>query len=204
MTLEKLANHLGRKDEALNIELAEQLIKQHDTTGIQELIDGLQLSKAVANDCIKVLYEIGARQPELIAPYYQTFLDSLSSRNNRLVWGAMTALAEIASEKPAELFGQIDKVIAVYHNGSVITVDQSITVFAKLCRAGHQYEAALFPLLLKHLETCRAKEVPQHAERMALCIDSDNQQMFKDVLEKRQPDLSAAQAKRIGKLLRSL
>ena len=38
-----------------------------------------------AGDCMKVLYKLGTRKPELIAPYTDVFIDLLASKNNRLV-----------------------------------------------------------------------------------------------------------------------
>ncbi|MBP1045856.1 hypothetical protein I6N96_06150 [Enterococcus sp. BWM-S5] len=204
MVLEKLAVSQNRKDEAPNIELAELLVAQEDTEGIQELIEGLQMKKGIANDCIKVLYEIGERNPLLISDHVDVFLESLTSRNNRIVWGAMTALVTITEYKADKIYKQIDKVKYAYTNGSVITVDNSISVFAKLCKADRRYEKELFPFLMTHLGTCRSKEVPQHAERISICLNEENKTSFQRVLNERKPDLSSAQMKRVDKLMKDL
>ncbi|MCL2884968.1 MAG: hypothetical protein FWF49_05745 [Oscillospiraceae bacterium] len=214
--LEKLACNLGRSDEVPNVELAEALCQSEDKSGIREIVSGLRgKNKAVAADCIKVLYEIGARKPELVAAHADEFIALLSSKDNRLVWGGMTALAAIAEEAPAAIYKQIDKVLSAFRGGSVITVDNGVTVLAKLCKAKAVYRARLFPLLLEHLRTCRAKEVPQHAERISICVDSHaggksengngsgrNAENFVDVLEKRKPELTPAQATRANRLLK--
>ena len=57
------------------------------------------------------------------------------------------------------IYDRIDAVLAVFRGGSVIAVDDSVTVLAKLCKADKKYESHLFPLLLEHLRTCRTKEV---------------------------------------------
>ena len=58
--IEKLACRLGRNDEKPNIELAEFLCQHKDAAGIGEIVAGLKgKDKAIANDSIKVLYEIG-------------------------------------------------------------------------------------------------------------------------------------------------
>ena len=95
--IEKLAFSLGRNDELPNIELAQQLCKENNAEGIKEIVEGLKnKDKRIANDCIKVLYEIGDKNPALIAEYADVFINLLNSRSNRLVWGSMTALASIA------------------------------------------------------------------------------------------------------------
>ena len=77
-----------RNEEAPNIELAEELCRREDAEGIEEIVEGLtDTDKAVANDCIKVLYEIGVRKPELVSEYAEEFLTLLQPRNNRLVCG---------------------------------------------------------------------------------------------------------------------
>lgn len=203
--LEKLASSMGRNDEELNILLAQELCEQMNEDGIKEMISGLKgKNKAIANDCIKVLYEIGSINPQLIADYEADFLALLLSKNNRLVWGSMMALAAIADLKSDEIFVQIATVKTAYETGSVITIDNSMTVFAKLCKANKKYEKELFPLLINHIRTCRPKEVPQHAERIFLCINSQNAKEFKTALDSRKEELSASQAKRIDKLMKQL
>ena len=88
--LEFLACRLGRNDEVPNVELAEKLCGGTDKKGIREIVRGLKSNdQAVANDCIKVLHEIGLRKPTLIAEYADDFLTALSAKNNRIVWGSM-------------------------------------------------------------------------------------------------------------------
>ena len=129
--IERLACKLGRNDEVPNIELAEYLCQHNDTGGIKEIVDGFMgTDKDVANDCIKVLYEIGERKPELISVYANEFISCLRSKNNRLAWGSMTALAKIAEYAPEPIFEKLPLIVAAYEDGSVITVDNSISVFA--------------------------------------------------------------------------
>lgn len=203
--IEKLAYSLGRNDEGPNIELAEELVRSKDRKGIKEIVKGLSDPvEQVANDCIKVLYEVGERDPGLIAGYAGTFTGLLKSKNNRLVWGGMTALAKIASLEPGAIFENLDTVIDAYRKGSVITVDNSISVFAELVKSGPVYGEKVFPMIIRHLETCRPKEVGQHAERAFVCIDKSNADMFRKTLMKRYGSLTDPQKKRIDKLLKKL
>ena len=203
--IELLACKLGRNDETPNIELAAMLCDLMDIKGVREIADGLKSGEqAVANDCIKVLYEIGQRKPELIADFAGDFITELSNKNNRIVWGSMMALAYIAPVRPEVIFDRLPEIVAAYKNGSVITVDNSISVFAQLCKANSDYRAKIFPSLLDHLANCRAKAVPQHAERIAVCIDPDNRELFITVLESRSNELSKAQNSRILKLIKKL
>ncbi len=202
--LNGIASALGRGDDQPNIKLAERLAEEADAQGVAEIAAGLHGNAAVASDCIKVLYEIGYRKPELIAPYAETFIALLRSKNNRLVWGAMAALGRVAALNPKPVFEQLDTVVAAYENGSVITVDNAISVFAGLCAADAACEKRILPLLVRHLQTCRAKEIPQHLERMAVCLDPDNHQPVTDVVLGRMGELSGAQQARVRKVLKKL
>jgi hypothetical protein len=203
--LEKLACNLGRKDEEPNIELAVELCNAKNIKGIKEIVGGLASDEEkIANGCIKVLYEIGEREPQLIADYVFDFIQLLKSGNNRLIWGGMTALSKIASIKPHEIYKNIDIVLRAYEKGSVITVDNSISVFAELAKADTKYEKPMFARIIKHLETCRPKEVAQHAERAFVCVKKKNAGEFLAVLKKRRELLTNIQKKRIDKLVKKI
>jgi len=203
--IELLACKLGHNDEIPNIELAEKLCGSMDKDGVSEIVGGVQSKEqAIANDCIKVLYETGQRKPNLISDFADDFITALSDKNNRIVWGSMKALACIAPIKSETLFNRLPEIVAAYKKGSVITVDNSITVFAELCKANSDCRATVFPMLLDHLTNCRAKEIPQHAERIAICIDSSNEELFIKALDARVGELSESQKSRIVKLMNEL
>lgn len=200
-----LACNLGTESEEPNIKLAAALCESRNEGAIESLIEGLQSSnKALASDCIKVLYEIGKRIPDMIANHVSAFVKLLNSKNNRLVWGGMTALAEITSLNPSEVYAHKDAVIKAVENGSVITRDQGISVFAELSRADKKYERFIFPIILRHLKTCQPKEVARHAERALIAVNEGNAPEFKSVLEKRLGILPEPQRKRVEKILKSV
>lgn len=203
--LEKISFNVGRNDEEPNIALAIELCQSKDMKGIKEIIRGLDNKNShIANDCIKVLYEIGERNPELIADYALVFIRMLTSRNNRLVWGAMTAISKITFLRSKEIFDNIDIIIEAYERGSVITRDNSISVFAKLSKAHSEYEKLAFSKIIEHLKTCKPKEVPQHAERAFEAVKKANSKEFMEVLLVRRPCLTEAQKKRIDKLIKKI
>jgi hypothetical protein len=203
--IEKIAYSLGHSDEEPNIELAKELAKTKNEKGIKEIVNGLNNPKEqIANDCIKVLYEIAEIAPELVSEYASTFIQLLESKNNRLVWGSMTALAKIVSLNSDEIFKNLDIIIKAYKKGSVITVDNSISVFAELAKADKKYEKKVFPIIIEHLEKCRPKEVGQHAERAFICINKNNSQKYKETLLKRYKTLTDGQKKRVDKLLKKI
>jgi hypothetical protein len=62
----------------------------------------------------------------------------------------------------------------------------------------------LLPYLLQHLRTCRPKDVPQHAEKIAVAVDAANRAEFVAVLQERMPDLTSSEAARIRKVIKAL
>ena len=180
-----------------------ELAELEDRAGIGEITENLQhKNKSVQGDCIKVLYEIGYLKPELIAPYAGDFLQLLQSRNNRLVWGSMIALSTIAGVAPDALYPHYAEIQRAMERGSVITVDAGVKTLSLIAAANKEYRQTLLPWLLHHLQTCRPKDVPQHAEKTAIAVDAQNRDAFLAILNARQPELSKAQSRRIRKLIK--
>ena len=203
--MEKRAHLQGRNDELPNQELAKQLASTEDRRGIKEIAENLwSKDKNIQSDCIKVLYEIGYIEPELIGAYVPDFIKLLSSGNNRLVWGAMTALSTVAETNSQEIFENRDKIIRAIESGSVITVDNGIRVLAGVAVANQVYSKKIFPYLIEHLRRCRPKEVAQHAESILRAVNDKNKKQYMDVLKERQKLLSPAQSARIRKIFKAL
>src|SRR5690349_10050975 len=201
--LNRLASSLGRRDELPNQELARELVARTDQAGIRELVENLSnKDKNIQADCIKVLYEVGSLEPELIAEYADVFVKLLRSKNNRLVWGGMTALAEVAKANPDAVFQHLDEIKKARETGSVITVDNAISTLAHTAAAKEEYNKVIFPYLMEHLAGCRPKEVPQHAERALPAVHSSNKAGFINVLEKRIEDLAGSGLARVKKVIR--
>jgi hypothetical protein len=203
--IDRLACSLGRRDEVPNQELARDLAAKKDKKGIREVVENLwNEDRKIQADCIKVLYEVGYLEPKLIADYAEDFMGLLKSRNNRLIWGGMTALAEVAKVNPDAVFTHLDEIKKAKETGSVITVDNTVSTLAWTAAANDKYNKAIFPYLLKHLSGCRPKEVPQHSERTLPAVTSSNKADFIKVLEKRTEDLSGSGLARVKKVIKQV
>jgi hypothetical protein len=201
--LQQIAYYQNRRDEVPNQELAKELATKKDRKGTREIAANLWNENAqIQSDCLKVLYEIGYLQPELIAPYAEDFLKLLHSRNNRLVWGAMIALGTVADLKADVIYPHVAEIEQVMDQGSVITKDNGVKVLALVAAQNAAYNQQIFPYLLHHLETCRPKDVPQHAEKAVVAVTARNKLQFIAVLEKRLVDLQGAQAARVQKVIK--
>lgn len=201
--LNRIAYSQNRRDEVPNRELAKDLVARKDTKGIREIADNLWNDNAhIQSDCVKVLDEVGYLDPTLLAPFAKDFLKLLRHRNNRMVWGSMSALSTIAELTADELYPHSDTIKSVMENGSVITVDSGVKTLAGIASKHETYRKNLFPFLLKHLETCRLKQVPQHSEKTLVAVNAKNKQAFIDVLEKRLESMTAPQAARVKRVIK--
>ena len=201
--IDKLATSLGQRGEVPNQELARDLVAKNDLSGVKELAENLwNKNTNLASDCIKTLYEIGYLKPELIAPYVNDFLKIIKSKQNRLVWGGMLALSTIAALKPKEIFEQVELVKKVTKEGSVITTDNGIKTLAVVAGAGTEFNQVIFPFLVEHLQTCRSKEVPQHAESTLAAVNAGNKKIFINTLTARLEALTLSQTARVKKAIR--
>ncbi|MCC3359131.1 hypothetical protein [Bacillus sp. REN16] len=201
----QLASQFNRNDEEPNIELAHKFANEENHAAIEEIIENLYCKdKKIQHDCIKVAYEIGQVKPELISKYALNFIELLKSRNNRMVWGAMSALATIADEASETLMAHVSTIKNAIKMGSVITIDKGVLTLAKLAAVSKENNHAIFPFLLLHLENCRTKEIPQHAESTLLAVTDENKEAFLNVLRKRDTYLTAPQLKRVKKIYKQL
>src|SRR5581483_8230913 len=138
--LNQLAYFQNRRDEKPNQELARQLIEKKDKKGIREIADNVwNENAAIQGNCVKVLSEIGSLEPKLIAPYADTFLKLLKDKNNRLVWGAMEALATIASLEADAIYKHVAVVEDAMAHGSVITRDNGIKTLSRVAAQKDAY-----------------------------------------------------------------
>jgi hypothetical protein len=204
--LKLLSSSLGVNNEIPNQKLAEEIATTNNSEAIKELVETLQSSKdkKQQSDCIKVLYETGYKKPELIAHDLPVFVQFIKSKNNRLVWGAMIAIASIAKVKPNEVHTSLAEIMQAVDKGSVITKDCGVMILVQLA-SKQDFTKECFPLLMEQLKFCPAKQLPQYAEKSVIAISDSNKQAFVELLEKRMKELEKdSQKKRIEKVLRKL
>lgn len=203
--IHRLATSLGRRDEAPNQELAADIVSRKDNGAVKELVALLHhTDKNIQQDAIKVLYETGVLQPGMISPYLEEFMSLLDSRNNRLQWGAMTALKTIAPEAPDAIYPVLGKLAAIADKGSVITRDNYMSILVSLYQAP-AYATEVFALYNEQLLLSPENQLPMYAELMAAYIRPDHTGTFRKALSARLTDMEqASKIKRIEKVLKKL
>ncbi|OME79634.1 hypothetical protein BK120_21235 [Paenibacillus sp. FSL A5-0031] len=203
--IDKLASSLNRKDEGPNQELAKYIADRDDKGAVIELVDNLHNNdKNIQSDCIKVLYEIGDLRPSLIAEYCKEFVTLLDHGNNRLVWGAMTALDAITLENPEVIYLALEKIVDITDKGSVITKDHGVSILIKLCSL-KPYADHAFTLLIEQLKKCPTNQLPMYAENAIAIVNDNNKALFIKTLSSRLGDIEKdTKRKRVEKLIKKL
>ena len=199
--IDELSSSLDRRDEVPNIELADKIAVSEDEEFVAQIVENLSSKKKqMCHDCIKVLYEIAERKPKLVSPFVNIFIDQLKSTDNRMVWGAMTALDAISGEKLNDLFARITELKTAVEIGSVITRDHFVSIIAKLVAAG---DRKLLELFSKQLRTCPSNQLPMNAERHFEIVEKDKSKEFQAILSARLGELKTdAKRKRVEKVIR--
>jgi hypothetical protein len=203
--LDKLASALNRRDEVPNQELAKAIAKSNDKKAVKELIENLSnKSKGIQNDCIKVVYEIGVLNPAMIKDYCNEFVAQLHSKNNRMQWGAMTAIATIAPEIPETIYKLLPKILAASDSGSVITKDYTVNTLLKLYSI-NKFSDNVFPLLLEQLAKSATNQLPMYAENAMSHINAKDKAAFIKTLSSRLDDIEKdTKRKRVEKVIKKL
>lgn len=183
--LAQLASSSGHNDQSTNIGLAKSLCRDEDHTAIAHVVGILQTgSKPQRKDAIKVLYEVGARNPGLIAPFTDVFFETMESRDNRIVWGALMALAKISSVQPERVADRMHLVLTAADNGSVIAKDQAIEILAALkSLPGHAKVAN--DALFDRLRTAATNQLPKYSEITAASLLPGEKEEFLSIIEMR-------------------
>ena len=200
--IDHLASSLNRRDEAPNLELAEAIVKAKDKTAVAALVKNLSNKKAIQNDCIKVLYEIGARDPQLIVDYVHEFVGYLSSKNNRLQWGAMTALSSLVNVRSETIYNELTAILLAADDGSVITKDQAVNILIGLC-AFEAFQENSFALLMEQLLKSPTNQIPMYAERALPIVNHERKAVMIETLTSRLNDIEKeSKRKRVEKVIK--
>jgi hypothetical protein len=202
--LSKLATSLNRRDEVPNQLLAKQIVRTKNKAAVKELVTHLSDKKDIANDCIKVLYEAGEQEPSLIAPYAKEFIALLDHKNNRLQWGAMTALHACTLENPKTVFAAVPKIKEAADKGTVITNDQCVKILAKLCTV-KQYYGRCFELLNEMVLKSPINQLPSYAETALSVVSEKDKSVLLRTIAIRLPGVEQEpKIKRLEKVIRQL
>ncbi|MCP8882797.1 hypothetical protein NIM87_04750 [Devosia sp. XJ19-1] len=200
----QLAGAMDRRDERPNVALAEAIAAAGNREAVRELVQLVRSGTTrQRNDAMKVLYEIGARDPDLIGGHCPVFLEALGSGTNRQVWGAMQALDSVAELRAEEIAAELPRIIEAADRGSVIAKDRCTSLLTKLARAGYAEKAV--PILVERLKSAAPNQFPTYAEETASVVTPEAKPGLIATIRQRLEGITQkAKRERMQKLLRKL
>ena len=203
--ISRLASSLGRRDEEPNRELASKLVEAEDKQAVAILVECLvHKDKGIRHDSIKVLYEIGGEKPELIEPYHKSFVDLLQSKDNRMQWGGMAALATVATRYTETVYPHLNDILSAAGKGSVITRDGAVKILVCLYQSDKHAEE-VFHLIHEQLLVSPTNQLPMYAELVLPHIRSEHKEQLASCLESRLDEIEKeSKRKRVVKVLKKL
>lgn len=203
--IDKIAYNMGIRDEVPNQELAKSLVENKDVKGMDEIVSYLDdKNKSIASDCLKVIYEAGYIDPQMTSKYISKLLKLLTSKNNRMVWGAMIAISNVTPYEHEKIFEKIDLIMKLTETGTVITHIHGINVMLKLCIVDPKYYDKLYPTLINYLKECRPVDFGKRVELYTSIINDDNRDEILAIVNDRLPDVNKNQHSRIKRALKSV
>lgn len=203
--LDRLASSLGRRDEAPNVALARDLATAKDGKAIVVLAGAILSAKTpVRHDAVKTLYEIGAIDPSLIAPHADAFLAALKGKDNRMIWGALTALDALAAIRPEFIAANLPAILDAADRSSVIAKDKAVSMLATLASQLPPFEVA-WRRLIAILHSSADNQTPMYAEAALRAAPVNNPGELAAVVRERAESIAQpAKKARLEKVLRQL
>jgi len=201
---DRLAGAMNRSDEAPNVALGEEIAASRDTAAVSALVELVRSGAArQRNDAMKVLYEIGRRDPELIGGHCPVFLEALGSPTNRQVWGAMQVLDAVAEVRARQIAAELPRIVEAADRGSVIAKDRCMSLLTKLARSGYADKAV--PILVERLKTAAPNQFATYAEETASVVTEEERPGLIATIRQRLDTITQrARRERMEKLLRKL
>lgn len=197
---DKLLANVSRRDEQANVELAALIVREQDGVAVQEVFANLA-NKKLQSDCIKILYEIAEKSPALVADYAERFVELSASKNNRIAWGAMTAIDAITPLRRDLVYGHLDRLRAIANAGSVITRDHFVNILITLAPK----KPDVLGLLVEQFADCPPNQLPMYAERAVSCLSQLQAPEFVEILVARLHEMKTeSKKKRVEKVIKKL
>ncbi len=198
-----LASSLGRRDEKPNILLAEDMVIEDNQAAIEELIHLCQgTDNKLAADAIKVIYEVGRLNPQMLNGCIPKLISLLKAKQNRLQWGSMIAISTLTGIYPKEIYRHLGPLIDAMQSGSVITKDHGVKILVNLS-IDKKYTKSILPILLEFIQEAPINQFTTYVERINSLKLLHFKEEFVEIIRSRLPEFEAYPAK-TKKLLKVL
>lgn len=169
---------------------------------INTLEKGKFIEKMVAS---KALKKISETNPELLVPYYPSFLKILADKNVKVAWATLFMLTPMAVFQPEMAYENLGLFAQIADGDSVIARDQYVKILTEL--ATHAaYKETCLTLLLDEVLKAPVNQLPSYATSAASVTDRQHAEGLKDLISSRLPDVAdyPPKTKKLQQLLKQL
>ncbi|MBN1139587.1 MAG: hypothetical protein JXM73_23625 [Anaerolineae bacterium] len=171
--LNDLASSLGQRNENANRAVADRV--QADLSLLDELAGGLSASNVkLVGDCAEVFTMIAEHSPQAVAPYLPHLIPLLNSKNGRVRWEAMHALAFTARHVPVTMAELLPVLMdTVRRDPAVIVPRYALEALGEYAATGPQAAQAVFPFLVEALQIAGGRHAGVVIDGMAKAAQAD-------------------------------
>lgn len=184
--------------------LASELIAGTSSVSVEQYVAQLSDSRdATSQHAAKVLEDLAAAKPELLAPQIEALVTLLGSSRPRVAQTAAHVLPVLARVTPAKVAKQLKTMQASFPNASEVAKDGLVRTFIALCVASVTYQKRLIESFELALRTADAKQLPAWVEHILPALKGEPYAQARAVAEARvhDPALQRAVAERVAGLL---
>jgi len=176
------------------------------TDPIKEWINTLEkgkfIEKMVAS---KALKKISESTPEVLVPYYPSFLKILADKNVKVAWATFFMLTPMAVFNPEMAFGNLGLFAQIADGDSVIARDQYVKILTEL--ATHAaYQETCLTLLLDEVLKAPVNQLPSYAKSAASVVNRESAATLKELISSRLPEVAdyPPKTKKLQQLIKQL
>ena len=178
-----------------------ELLSGTSTISVEDYVTQLADSReAVSAPANRIVEELIAHKPELLAPHIETLVGLLASPRSRAVHIAAQALPVLARVAPAKVAKHLKTMQAAFPAASELAKDGLVRTFVALCVASVTYQKRLIENFELALRTADAKQLPGWVEHILPALKGEPYAQARSVVEQRlnDPALDRAVAQRVA------
>ncbi len=150
---DQLSSQCGDKTEASNKRVAEQCLKNPSL--LHEIVSALDDKDVkLVGDCAEVMTKVAETHPELVAPHADKLIPLFKSKNTRVRWESMHAIAFITHLVPEIVYTILPDLEDILHKDkSVIVRDYATETIVRYAGTSKDAAKNAYPYLLEILKT---------------------------------------------------
>lgn len=181
--VDRLSSQIGDRTEGSNRQVSDRCLSKPEY--LDEIAAGLKADDAaLAGDCAEVMTMVAESQPGLVAPHAKALASLLGSKNTRVRWEAMHALALVASLQPKVIAGLLPRLTEIIKTDvSVIVRDHAVDAVGSYAKTGRKAAQAARPILTLALTGWDGKQAAHALAGLAnvACTDPGSTEELREV-----------------------